>query len=217
MEGPVAQRALMVERQLRARGIHSQEVLRVMGAIPRECFIRPGQEAEAYLDRPLPLSSGQTISQPFMVAAMTEALKLSGRDRVLEIGTGSGYQTAVLSQLVGELYSVERIPHLLETARETLIGLGIEDIHFKLGDGTLGWPEEAPFHAILVTAGAPRPLPSSLMAQLSTDGGRLVIPVGDRRVQELVRVTREGDEFREEELFPCRFVPLLGAEGWKTP
>lgn len=217
MEGPVAARALMVEQQLRARGIHSEDVLRVMGTTPREQFIGADQEENAYRDGPLPLSHGQTISQPYMVAAMTEALSLSREDRVLEIGTGSGYQTAILSQLVREVYSVERLPQLLDKAKNTLGKLGVENVCFRLGDGTLGWPEEAPFQAILVTAGAPRPLPSSLMAQLSTEGGRLVIPVGDRRIQELIRVTREGNEFREEELLPCRFVPLLGAEGWKTP
>ena len=207
---------VMVDRQLRARGIQSQEVLKVMGTIPRERFIGPDQEDTAYQDRALPLSHGQTISQPYMVAAMTEALKLSGSDRVLEIGTGSGYQTAVLSQLAQEVYTVERIPQLLERARETLGALGMENVHFKEGDGTLGWPEEAPFHAILVTAGAPRP-PKSLKEQLAPEGGRLVIPVGDRWVQDLIQVTREGDEFREENLLSCRFVPLLGEEGWKTP
>jgi protein-L-isoaspartate(D-aspartate) O-methyltransferase len=207
----------MVRHQLRNRGIRSEEVLRIMGTVPREHFLPPGQEREAYLDRALPLCHGQTISQPYMVAAMTEALELTGEERVLEVGTGSGYQTAILSYLAETVYSVERLAPLLELAQSALEGLGIGNVRFKLGDGTLGWEEQAPFHRILVTAGSPRPAPPSLLRQLSPDRGQLVIPLGDRQIQELVRITREGESYREDALLSCRFVPLLGEEGWQAP
>ena len=209
-------RKRMVEEQLRARGIHDSGVLRAMGEVPRECFLPPGRRDQAYQDRALPLSRGQTISQPFMVGVMTEALGLQGEDRVLEIGTGSGYQTAILARLALEVFTVERIPELTEEARETLTALDIQNVEFRVGDGSLGWPDEAPFHAILVTAGAPR-APEALKEQLSPDGGSLVIPVGDRRFQRLLRIRREGTAFTEEELLQCRFVPLVGSEAWETP
>ncbi len=209
------QRALMVDQQLRARGIRCEAVLGVMGEIPRERFLPPDQRHRAYQDQALPLSLGQTVSQPYMVAVMTEALKLRPSDRVLEIGTGSGYQTAVLSRLASLVFSLERIPELSSGAEEVLGELACENVRLRVGDGSLGWPEEAPFDAILVTAGAPR-VPESLKAQLGADGGRLVIPVGDRCIQELVRVTRTGNEFVSEELLTCRFVPLLGEEGWES-
>ncbi len=215
-ENPEALRARMVEKQLRDRGIRDPEVLRVMGEVPRDHFVPAGQRSGAYRDQALPLTEGQTISQPYMVAVMTEALGLTGKSRVLEIGTGSGYQAAVLARLAGEVYTVERIPRLLEGARRSLGALGVENVRFRLGDGTLGWPEEGPYEGILVTAGAPG-LPGSLLDQLAPRGGRLVIPVGDRSVQELVRVVREGERYRRKELLSCRFVPLLGQEGWKTP
>ena len=208
------QRARMVERQLRARGIRSERVLRVMGEVPREAFLPRSGQAEAYADRALPLGQGQTVSQPYMVAVMTEALLLEPSDRVLEIGTGSGYQTAILCPLAARVYSVERIPELSHAAAETLHALGYENVEIRVGDGTLGWPEEAPFDAILVTAGAPR-IPDSLKAQLSEDGGRLVAPVGDRYIQELTRVVRTGNDFTSEGLLSCRFVPLVGEEGWE--
>ncbi len=208
-------RSLMVEEQLRGRGIRSEAVLEVMGSVPRERFLPPSQEHRAYHDQALPLSQGQTVSQPYMVAIMTEALRLRPSDRVLEIGTGSGYQTAVLSPLAAAVFSVERLPDLAREAEEVLADLGRQNVRVKVGDGTLGWPEEAPFDAILVTAGAPE-VPEALRAQLSEDGGRLVIPVGDRMVQELVRVTRTGDECETEEILACRFVPLLGKEGWES-
>ncbi|NNM06338.1 MAG: protein-L-isoaspartate(D-aspartate) O-methyltransferase [Gemmatimonadetes bacterium] len=205
----------MVEEQLRARGIRSEAVLEVMGSVPRERFLPPGEEHRAYRDQALPLSQGQTVSQPYMVAIMSEALQLGPSDRVLEIGTGSGYQTAILSPLAAQVFSVERIPQLAGKAEDVLAGLDCRNVRIKVGDGTLGWPEEAPFDAILVTAGAPG-VPESLKAQLSEDGGRLVIPVGDRMVQELVRVTRNGNQFETENLLACRFVPLLGEEGWEA-
>ncbi len=207
------ERARMVEKQLRARGIRSEAVLDAMGQVPREWFLPPGQQHLAYRDQAVPLSQGQTVSQPYMVAVMTEALQLLPGDRVLEIGTGSGYQTAVLCRLAAEVFTVERIPELADEAQAILQELGHANVHFLVGDGTLGWPDEAPFDAILVTAGAPD-APTSLKSQLAEDGGRLVVPVGDRYIQELIRITRHGNRFDSEDLLACRFVPLLGAEGW---
>jgi len=209
------ERKRMVERQLKGRGIESPEVLEAMGEIPREAFLPPSRASQAYRDQALPLSEGQTLSQPYMVAVMTEALLLEPSDRVLEVGTGSGYQTAVLARIAQEVFTVERIQALADGARDNLEALDIHHVHFRIGDGTLGWPEEAPFQAILVTAGAPR-VPPSLASQLDPEGGRLVIPVGDRFTQELTRVTRRGEDYDSEPLLSCRFVPLLGAEGWES-
>jgi protein-L-isoaspartate(D-aspartate) O-methyltransferase len=211
-----SQRADMVDRQLRARGIQSEAVLEVMGEVPRERFLPPDQRHRAYRDRALPLSQSQTLSQPYMVAVMTEALMLRPSDRVLEIGTGSGYQTSVLTRLASEVFSVERIGELSSRAHQVLQEQECENVRLRIGDGSVGWPEEAPFDAILVTAGAPH-VPESLKAQLAADGGRLVVPVGDRFIQELVRVTRNGDDFGSENLLTCRFVPLMGEEGWEPP
>lgn len=210
------ERSRMVDRQLKARGIRSETVLEAMSTVPRESFIPSGRSADAYRDQALPISHGQTISQPYMVAVMTEALELQPRDRVLEIGTGSGYQTAILATLAESVWSVERIPGLLKEAAKVLDELGFTNVHLKSGDGTLGWPEAGPFDAIMVTAGSPG-IPSTLKSQLSPEGGRLVIPVGDRFLQDLVRITRRGAEYREEKMLACRFVPLLGAEGWRGP
>ncbi len=207
------ERARMVDEQLRARGIHSEAVLRIMGEIPREHFLPPERRDQAYRDVAVPLASGQTISQPYMVAVMTEALRLRPTDRVLEIGTGSGYQAAILSRLAAEVLTVERIPSLAAEAEMRLQDMGCDNVRSLVGDGTLGWPDEAPFDGIVVTAGAPA-VPSSLKQQLAA-GGRLVAPVGDRYLQQLVRVVRHDDEFNTEELLACRFVPLLGAEGWE--
>lgn len=203
----------MVARDLESRGIRDPLVLRAMGSVPREAFLPSGQADLAYSDRALPLSEGQTISQPYMVAAMTEALRLEPEDRVLEIGTGSGYQTAVLAEIAEEVFTVERLESLSEEARKTLDGIGYENVRFRVGDGSRGWPEEAPFDAVVVTAAAPGP-PASLKEQVTSDGGRMVIPEGSRSLQELVRYTRDGDEWSREALMGCRFVPLLGAEGW---
>lgn len=213
--GNTGDRARMVEHQLRARGIVSEAVLEVMGRVPREQFLPPDLRSQAYRDQALPLSEGQTVSQPYMVAVMTEALGLRAQHRVLEIGTGSGYQTAVLSRLASEVYTVERIQALADGARETLDLLECGNVRFRVGDGSVGWAQEAPFQAILVTAGAPR-VPEPLKNQLC-EGGRLVVPVGDQFLQELVRVTRSDQGFVSENLLKCRFVPLLGAEGWKGP
>jgi protein-L-isoaspartate(D-aspartate) O-methyltransferase len=207
-------RERMVRTQLVARGIVDQGVLRAMGKVPRHCFVGKELRREAYDDHPMPIGSRQTISQPYIVALMTQALALSGSERTLEIGTGSGYQTAVLAELSGEVYTVERIPELLEAAERVLARLGYSNIRFKAFDGTLGWEEHSPFDAIIVTAGAPR-VPAPLRGQLA-DGGRMVIPVGDRFSQELVRITRSGRGFKESSLGGCRFVDLIGLHGWKV-
>ncbi len=203
----------MVQEQLRARGIRDARVLRALGRVPRHEFVPRAQRAMAYDDTPLPIGQGQTISQPYMVALMTEALATRDGDKVLEVGTGSGYQAAVLAELGCEVFTIERDPFLAEEARERLARLGYGAVAVCQGDGTLGLPAEAPFRGILVTAGGPR-VPGSLKEQLDPAGGILVIPVGDRGLQELVRVTRGGDRFTQESLGGCRFVPLLGEEGW---
>lgn len=204
----------MIREHLMGRGIRNPAVLAAMGQVPRESFVDPGMQELAYEDHPLPIAGGQTISQPYIVAYMTEALELSATDRVLEIGTGSGYAAAVLSRIVTTVYSVERLEELARSARQRLEGLGYTNVIVLEGDGTLGWPEHAPFDAIVVTAGAPR-VPKPLLLQLAM-GGRLVIPVGATSfLQNLIRVRRLGeDEFRYEDLCGVRFVPLVGAEGW---
>ncbi len=205
-------RAAMVEAQIRRRGIGDPRVLAALARVPRHEFVPENLRAMAYDDTPLPIGGGQTISQPYMVALMTEALGLQGGEKVLEVGTGSGYQAAVLAELGCHVISVERDPDLAEQAARRLERLGY-DVRVVVGDGTLGVPEEAPFQAILVTAGAPR-VPPSLEAQLHPEGGVLVIPVGDRGVQELLRLTRWGGRVLREGLGGCRFVPLVGKEGW---
>ena len=207
------QRARMVARQLRRRHIRDEDVLAAMGEVPREYFLPREQRPMAYQDRALPLTGGQTMSQPYMVAAMTEALELSAGQRVLEIGTGSGYQTAVLARLAGEVFTIERLPGMAVAARGLLRDAGCDNVHLRAGDGTLGWPEEAPFDAILVTAAAPA-APPTLEEQLHPDGGRMVIPVGSRRIQHLVRIRRTPAGTTTERLMECAFVPLMGAEGW---
>jgi protein-L-isoaspartate(D-aspartate) O-methyltransferase len=203
----------MVEDDLRRRGIEDPRVLDAMARIPRHRFVPPGERRHAYEDRALPLELGQTISQPFMVAFMTQALRLRPSDRVLEVGTGSGYQTAVLAQLVAEVFTVERIGDLQGAARDTLEELGVDNVRFRVGDGTHGWPEHAPYDRILVTAGAPA-VPPALEAQLSRDSGVMVIPIGEPDLQELFAITRAGDEWEAESLLGCRFVPLVGDQGW---
>ncbi|MEP0841402.1 MAG: protein-L-isoaspartate(D-aspartate) O-methyltransferase [Phycisphaerae bacterium] len=202
----------MVEEQIRARGVRDERVLAVMQRVPRERFLPPEEAAWAYTDRALPLAGGQTISQPYIVAAMTEALGVQPDHRVLEVGTGSGYQTAVLAELAAEVYTLERLDSLQRAARETLALLGVLNVAYRVGDGTLGWPEAAPFDGIIVAAAAPR-VPPSLVRQLR-DGGRLVIPVGPEDHQTLTIVERVGDTIREWPQFACRFVKLIGQEGW---
>ncbi|MGZ3309439.1 MAG: protein-L-isoaspartate(D-aspartate) O-methyltransferase [Xanthobacteraceae bacterium] len=208
------QRSEMVEQAIRARGVRSELVLNAMGAVPREAFLPDQLREFAYEDAPLPIEQDQTISQPYIVALMTEALGLRGGESVLEIGTGSGYAAAVLAQIAGEVYSVERIGQLAEKAASKLADLGCHNVHVLHGDGTKGWPEHAPYDGIIVAAGGPT-IPESLKRQLKI-GGRLVIPVGDDpKVQELVRVTRVSEsEYKREDLADVRFVPLIGREGW---
>ena len=207
-------REIMIERDLKGRGIHNPAVLAAMREVPREEFVPADFVERAYEDYPLSIDEGQTISQPYMVAYMAESLELSPVDRVLEIGTGSGYSAAVLSSLVAEVYTVERYATLAESAGERLRRLGYDNIRILVSDGTLGWPENAPYNAIVVTAGAPR-VPAPLLKQLVI-GGRLVIPVGQNRlVQSLIRVRRvKEDEYLEESLMAVQFVPLIGAAGW---
>jgi protein-L-isoaspartate(D-aspartate) O-methyltransferase len=214
MDDPyLRERRRMVEKDLRRRGIRDPRVLDAMAAVPRHRFVPESEREHAYEDRALPLEVGQTISQPYIVAFMTEALQLHPADRVLEVGTGSGYQTAVLARLAAEVCTVERIGDLQGAAREVLEELGVRNVRYRVGDGTLGWPEHAPYDRIMVTAGAPA-VPSALHQQLAEDGGVMVIPVGDTDVQELVAVTRLGNEWTSEPLLGCRFVPLVGDEGW---
>ncbi len=206
-------RRLMVERQIRNKGVSDPLVLEAMLKVPRHLFVEEALQAQAYGDYPLPIGERQTISQPFMVGYMTAALALKGDEKVLEIGTGSGYQAAVLGSICRKVFSVERIAPLARRARQTLDALGYGNVHIRLSDGTRGWEEEAPFDGIMVTAGAPS-VPQDYLDQLAL-GGRLVIPVGDLGSQVLKRVTRLGEtRFHEEDLLGCRFVPLIGQSGW---
>jgi protein-L-isoaspartate(D-aspartate) O-methyltransferase len=202
-----------LDEQLVARGVTDARVLDAMRRVPREAFVPRASHPEAYADRALPIGSGQTISQPYMVAVMTEALRLAGDERVLDVGTGSGYQAAVLSVLAREVITIERRPELAESARTTLAALGYTNVTVIAGDGTLGSPEHAPFDAIVVGAGAPR-IPEALKSQLSTSSGRLVIPVGPPDHQTLHIVTRDGNAFTDTQGLACVFVPLIGEEGW---
>jgi protein-L-isoaspartate(D-aspartate) O-methyltransferase len=208
-----ARRREMVERQLRKRGIRDERVLAAMFSVPRHEFVPAEFAAEAYSDRPLPIDHGQTISQPFMVAAMAEALQLSGGERVLEIGAGSGYQAAVLSLLAREVHTVEMHEELAADSAQRLQRLGYTSVHVHVGDGTLGWPHAAPFDAIVVTAAAPE-IPPPLTAQLA-NGGRMVIPVGTTDEQRLLHVEKRDDLLSTRPLYHCRFVPLVGQYGWK--
>lgn len=209
------QRAEMIEKQLRRRAISDSSVLQAMGAVRREEFV-PGEfRARAYEDAPLPIGEGQTISQPYIVAAMTTALHLTGGDRVLEIGTGSGYQSAILARLAEVVFSVESRSELASAAAARLERLGYANVHVHCGDGTLGLPELAPFDAILVAAAAPA-VPEPLRFQLA-DGGRLILPVGDTDNQELRYIERLGNAYHTRTLEACRFVPLVGYHGWKEP
>jgi protein-L-isoaspartate(D-aspartate) O-methyltransferase len=204
----------MVERQLRKRGIRDERVLAAMFSVLRHEFVPTELFSQAYSDRPLPIGHHQTISQPFMVAAMAEALELSGSERVLEIGSGSGYQAAVLSLLAREVHTVETLEALAADTRERLRRLGYGNVQVHVGDGTLGWPDQAPFDGIVVTAAAPD-IPPPLAAQL-VQRGRLIIPVGTPDEQRLLRVEKRGDGLTKRELYHCRFVPLIGQYGWKT-
>ena len=205
-------RERMVKDQLLARGIKDERVLQAMGKIPRHLFIEEALAGEAYNDHPVPIGDKQTISQPYIVALMTEALELKGGENTLEIGTGSGYQTAILAELSSRVYAIERIKSLLVNARKLLAQLGYDNILLKAFDGTLGWKEYAPFDAIMVTAGSPH-IPQPLIDQLA-DNGRIIIPVGDRYTQELIKVTKKGEALKQENMGGCRFVNLIGVHGW---
>ncbi len=208
-----ADRKIMVEEQLIKRGIKNKKVLDAMGKVPRHLFIEEALRSRAYGDYPLPIGEKQTISQPYMVALMTESLLLNGDEKVLEIGTGSGYQAAVLAELCDKVYSVERIKSLAVRARERLYSLGYMNVAIKIFDGTYGWSEYAPYDAIIVTAGAPE-IPQSLVDQLAF-GGRMVIPVGDEFSQTLIRVEKNKDGITTTNLCGCVFVKLIGNFGWK--
>ena len=203
----------MVATQIEARGIHDHRVLEAMRKVPRHLFVGEALDYQAYGDFPLPIGEGQTISQPYIVAEMTQALELNKDDRVLEIGTGSGYQTAILAELAFRVYTIERVRELFIKARKLLDQLRYHNVIAKCSDGTLGWPDESPFDAIIVTAGAPE-VPKKLVQQVRI-GGRIVIPVGDRWSQTLLQVRRQPDGIHETDLGGCRFVKLIGENGWK--
>ncbi|MEO6408471.1 MAG: protein-L-isoaspartate(D-aspartate) O-methyltransferase [Burkholderiaceae bacterium] len=214
MKSDERRRARMVERDIAARGVVDTRVLAAMRAVPREAFVPALLRDKAFDDRPLPIEFGQTVSQPYIVALMAEALKLQGGEHVLEIGTGSGYAAAVLARLAAQVDTVERIAELADRARRQLVDLGIANVRVHCADGTLGWPDAAPYDAIAVAAGGPA-VPPALQGQLAPDG-RLVMPVGTSRGwQDLLRVTRIGpDQYRTESLCEVAFVPLVGAQGW---
>jgi len=205
-------RLKMVEEQVVTRGIKDPRVIAAMKKVPRHLFVEEALQNQAYSDYPLPIGEKQTISQPYIVAIMTEALQLTGKERVLEIGAGSGYQTAILAEMVRAVYSFERIRSLAIKARKLLLELGYNNVEVKFSDGTYGWPEEAPFDGIMVTAGSPD-IPQPLVDQLAL-GGRLVIPVGDESIQDLIRITKTEEGITKDDLGGCRFVKLVGKYGW---
>jgi len=203
----------MVRSQIAARGIQDQRVLDAMRTVPRHVFVPEHTIGSAYRDSPQPIGQGQTISQPYIVALMTELLELSGNEKVLEIGTGSGYQAAILGHLAAEVITVERFPSLADDAAELLTRLGYDNVRVEIGDGSLGWPDDAPYDAIIVAAASPQ-MPEPLREQLA-DGGRLLAPIGPRWTQQLVRVLRIGSQFQTESLIGVAFVPLIGEHGWQ--
>jgi protein-L-isoaspartate(D-aspartate) O-methyltransferase len=203
----------MIDEQLVARGISDPRVLAAMARVERHRFVAEALRERAYEDRPLPIGERQTISQPFMVALMTQVLELRGDERVLEVGTGCGYQTAVLAELAGQVFSIERLSPLAAAARQLLDALGYYHVAIRVGDGTLGWGEEGPFDAIVVTAGTPQ-IPRPLVGQLRP-GGRLVFPIGEEELQTLVRIRKEDAGLHEEYFGDCRFVKLVGRFGWE--
>jgi len=202
----------MVKEQICARGIKDERVIDVMNRVPRHIFVEKTYYHQAYNDYPLPIGSGQTISQPYMVAVMTELLELKSDEKVLEIGTGSGYQTAILASLCAKVYSIERIAELTKRARTTLDSLGFQNVNLMVGDGSIGWPDYSPYDGIIVTAGAPE-IPNALIEQLA-ENGRLVIPVGDEFSQVLNLVRKHKGRIYRKEFFGCTFVPLVGKGGW---
>jgi len=203
----------MVEQQILARGVTDARVLAAMRSVPRHVFVAEKFSSEAYSDHPLPVGAGQTISQPYIVALMTSCLQLTGKEKVLEIGTGSGYQAAILAKLASEVHSIERIPELAESAEKTLKALGIKNVFVHVGDGSLGWSENAPYDRIIVTAASPA-VPKELTDQLKP-GGRLVIPVGERWNQMLEEWELTDTGLEKSDVLPVVFVPLLGEKGWE--
>jgi protein-L-isoaspartate(D-aspartate) O-methyltransferase len=214
MKDTLIARKNMVAEQLVRRGIKDQRILNAFLEVPRHKFVEEYLKYKAYDDYPLSIGYGQTISQPYMVALMTEAINPQPAERILEIGTGSGYQAAILSRLCSAVYTIERISALASRARKALDDLGYFNVHIRLGDGTMGLPQDAPYDGIIVTAGAPY-VPESLTGQLREDG-RLIIPVGDEGIQDLRRITRTTDGVKEESLGGCRFVKLIGKNGWQS-
>ena len=211
--GEITPQDLMIRQQIVERGIRDERVIAAMRAVPRERFFQAESRDTAYADRAAPIGHGQTISQPYMVALMTSRLAVGPEHKVLEIGTGSGYHTAILSKLAREVYTVERVKPLLDEAFERLLSQEIRNVHFRFGDGTLGWPEAAPFDRILIAAGAPK-IPETLLKTQLVDGGIAVLPVGPAEEQTLVEVQRKGDELVAADICACRFVKLIGNEGW---
>lgn len=208
-----ALRELMVKTQLIPRGIKDTRVLEAMRKVPRHIFVDERFRDRAYDDSALSIGEGQTISQPYMVAIMTQLLELMGKEKVLEIGTGSGYQAAILAELAKEVYTVERVESLANKAKEKFQSLGYNNIYIKIGNGTLGWKEESPFDRIIITAGSPK-VPEPLLEQLA-ETGILVAPIGDRFTQMLLRIQKIGGKIQTEKIIPCVFVPLIGEYGWK--
>jgi protein-L-isoaspartate(D-aspartate) O-methyltransferase len=205
----------MIRQQVIERGITDERVVNALRAVPRDKFFTEDIADEAYADRAAPIGHGQTISQPYMVALMTERLDVQADHKVLEIGTGSGYQTAVLARLCREIYSIERVKPLLDAAFARLMDLNVRNVHLRLGDGTVGWPEQAPFDRILIAAGAPA-IPGELLKQQLVEGGLAVVPVGPEDEQMLMVVRRDGDKLISTDVCPCRFVKLIGREGWES-
>ena len=203
----------MIQQQIVERGITDERVIAAMRAIPRERFFPRDERSAAFRDQAAPIGHGQTISQPYIVALMTARLDVHPAHKVLEVGTGSGYQTAILARLAGQVYSVERVKPLLDDAWERVMDLGFRNVHFRHADGTLGWPEAAPFDRILITAGAPE-LPEALLLDQLNDGGIAILPVGPQDDQMLVQVTRQGAKLKTTNVCPCRFVKLIGQQGW---
>jgi protein-L-isoaspartate(D-aspartate) O-methyltransferase len=204
----------MVDDQVVARGIKDQRVIAAMRKVSRHLFVEEALQGQAYSDHPLPIGDKQTISQPYMVALMTEALALTGKEKILEIGTGSGNQAAILAECAAKVFSIERIRSLAIRARKLLLDLGYFNVEIKFTDGTVGWSDESPFDAIMVTAGAPD-IPQPLIDQLKV-GGRMAIPVGDANIQDLIRITKTEDGIKKEDFGGCRFVKLIGKHGWEA-
>jgi protein-L-isoaspartate(D-aspartate) O-methyltransferase len=204
----------MIQQQVIERGIRDERVLGALRSVPRDRFFTDDAQPEAYADRAAPIGHGQSISQPYIVALMTQHLDVRPEHKVLELGTGSGYQTAILGRLGGAVYSIERLKPLLDEAFERVLSLGLRNVHFRHADGTLGWPEQAPFDRVLIAAGAPV-LPAQLLKSQLKDGGIAVLPVGPQDEQMLVEVRKHGPDLVTTDICPCRFVKLIGAEGWQ--